>query len=119
MKSLGTRNQIVARDKGNCTRHSATRSEIIRHLRDDHIENGNGLDLTLLQSMKPSFVPVSRGPTLLILQCSLVGVILLDQSTILEGWRLLNDGFGLLTPISNGREHQQLYTIRLQWRKKN
>ena len=54
VKSVGTREQIVACEIGNCARHCATIKEMRRHLRNDHSESGEGLDMTPFQANKPT-----------------------------------------------------------------
>ena len=58
VKSVGTREQIVACEIGNCARHFATIKEMRRHLRNDHSESGEGFDMTPFQANKPTNAPM-------------------------------------------------------------
>ena len=58
VKSVGTREQIVACEIGNCARHFATIKEMRRHLRNDRSESGEGLDMTPFQANIPTNAPM-------------------------------------------------------------
>ena len=58
VKSGGTREQIVACVIGNCARHFATSKEMRRHLRNDHSESGEGLDMSPFQANEPTRAPM-------------------------------------------------------------
>ena len=58
VKLVGTREQIAAYEIGNCARHFATKKEMRRHLRNDHSESGERLDMTPFQANKPTNVPM-------------------------------------------------------------
>ena len=45
------------RDK-NCARHSVTRKDMLRHLKNDHLENGDGLTITPFQANEPTIGPM-------------------------------------------------------------
>ena len=52
---MGTRNQIVACDKGDCAMHFATRKDISRQ---EHIESGEELDMTPFQAIRITSAPM-------------------------------------------------------------
>ena len=55
---MGTREQTVASEIGNCARHFAKIKEMRRHLRNDHSESGERLDMTPFQANKPTNAPM-------------------------------------------------------------
>ena len=58
VKTVGTTEQIIVCERGNRARHFATVKEMRRHLRNDHSEIGDGLDMSPFQATKPKGVPM-------------------------------------------------------------